>query len=114
MVTRVGNRVGPVEFSDPFNPDPDTTTGLTWGYKGGVALDEGVVTTIPDGTLTLADNSQNIVYLSYAGTPTVSSATVNSKPPQGTSVFLQIVTTVNGSIDNVLDLRNWTASRTIN
>lgn len=111
MVQKVGDRVGPIDFSDPFANNPVTTSGLTWGYVGGEILKEGTLTVISNGTLALSDGSTNIVYIDYSGTPALATTTISTKPAQGSSVFLWIITTSAGQIIDSIDLRNWTTSQ---
>lgn len=44
-----------------------TTTGLTWGYYGGVMLVDGVLTSISDGTVALSASTTNYVEATRAG-----------------------------------------------
>lgn len=44
-----------------------TTTGLTWGYYGGIILLDGVLTTISDGTVALTASTTNYVEATRAG-----------------------------------------------
>lgn len=47
--------------------NPVTTTGLTWGYKGGQWPINGLPTTVADGTVALTASSTNYVGLNQAG-----------------------------------------------
>jgi len=51
-----------------FGRDALTTTGLTWGYLGGVILVNGVPTTIANGTVALTTAATNYVEVDAAGT----------------------------------------------
>jgi len=44
-----------------------TTTGLTWGYYGGILLVDGVLTSIADGTVALSASTTNYVEATRAG-----------------------------------------------
>lgn len=57
--------------------NPPTTTGLTWGYKGGQLPVNGVPTTIADGTVALTASVTNYVALSQAGAVVVTATTPN-------------------------------------
>lgn len=50
-----------------FGRDALTTTGLTWGYLGGVVLINGVPTTIANGTVALTTATTNYVEVDSAG-----------------------------------------------
>lgn len=51
-----------------FGRNALTTTGLTWGYLGGVILVDGVPTTIANGTVALTTAATNYVEANRAGT----------------------------------------------
>jgi len=48
-------------LSETFMENPSTTTGLTWGYKGGVYRLDQVVTTVAAGTVGLTDDAVNYI-----------------------------------------------------
>lgn len=50
-----------------FGRKYSTTTGLTWGYYGGILLVDGVLTTIADGTVALTASTTNYVEATRAG-----------------------------------------------
>ena len=79
-----------------------TTTGLTWGYYGGNVYTNGVATQISNGTLTLANNSTNYIYLNFA-TNTIG---IN-QTGFGTYTPLYQITTVNSQVTNYLDYRSF-------
>lgn len=80
-----------------------TTSGLDFGYFGGLTRDDHVVSTTPDDTITLADDETNYIELN-AGDGAVSS---NTSGFTAGRIPLFIVTTVSGSIDTVTDQRTW-------
>jgi len=103
MVTRVSSATiegGHIERQ--FAQDIDTTTGLTYGYKGGYLVAGNVVTTIADGTVTLTDASSNYVYISTTGTPAVM---VSTTQPSADYVQIALVVTAGGEISSVTDSR---------
>lgn len=51
-----------------FGRNALTTTGLTWGYLGGVILVDGVPTTIANGTVALTTAATNYVEANRSGT----------------------------------------------
>jgi hypothetical protein len=50
-----------------FGRRATTTTGLTWGYYGGDLEIDGALTTVANGTLTLAASSTNYIEATRAG-----------------------------------------------
>ena len=50
-----------------FAKKASTTSGLTFGYYGGVLLVDGVLTSIADGTVTLTDSATNYIERTLAG-----------------------------------------------
>lgn len=79
-----------------FAHDPDTTTGLTFGYKAGRAVFAGSVVEVPAGTVVLSASSVNYVEVSSAGT--VSKNTVGWTAG---SVRLWKITTGTSSISTI-------------
>ena len=57
--------------------NPVTSTGLTWGYKGGQWIVNGAATTIADGTVALTASVTNYVAINQAGTVVVTATTPN-------------------------------------
>lgn len=55
-------------LADVFNEDPATTTGLTWGYKGGRVRNDNTIYTIADGTVSLTDDATNYIEITPSGT----------------------------------------------
>lgn len=51
-----------------FGRNASTTTGLTWGYLGGVVMVDGVPTRIANGTVALTASSTNYVEVDRSGT----------------------------------------------
>lgn len=79
----VAGSSGPVRITENFSTlaaaalygqDPRTTTGLTWGYIGGIYRG----TTVADGTVALTDNATNYVVAARStGVVSVSTSTTN-------------------------------------
>lgn len=53
-----------------FGKRPAGSSGLVWGYFGGMVRIGGELTAVADGTVTLAANATNYVELTDAGTVT--------------------------------------------
>ena len=111
MTTRVTENVGLTVYND-FAQDLATSSGLTFGYKGGSVIKLGVMYSIPAGTLVLSADSTNIVYVDLLEAPTVSVSTIGNKPSRAASIFLYAVTTSGNQVSSVIDLRNWLTGST--
>lgn len=84
-----------------YGVDPDTTTGLTWGYLGG-RWGGFVVTT---GTLSLTDNAENYIVVERStGAITVATATTNWNN-QTTYARAFHLTTLSGVVTDIRDYR---------
>lgn len=84
-----------------YGVDPDTTTGLTWGYLGG-RWGGFVVTT---GTLSLTDNAENYIVVERStGAITVSTTTTNWN---NLSSYARVfhLTTASGVVTDIRDYR---------
>jgi hypothetical protein len=76
------------------------TTGLTWGYYGGIFK----ANTVADGTVALTDNSANYIVVNRStGAVSVSTATTNWTSADYARVYK--VTTVSGAVTAVEDHR---------
>jgi hypothetical protein len=90
-----------------------TCTGLTWGYYGGEAYNSnGNMMTVANGTLTLAANATNRVYVSNSGTVAVTGST----PAADEQYVLYTVVTGASSVTSYSDIRTcfsppWFSSR---
>jgi hypothetical protein len=68
-LAEIGDDIESVQtVSDTFNEDTATTTGLTWGYKGGLLRTTSTVTSIADGTVSLTDDTTNYIEIGTDGT----------------------------------------------
>jgi hypothetical protein len=83
-----------------FGRNYETTTGLTWGYIGGLVSIDGVITRIANGTVSLANNNTSYVESTRAGV--VSS---NTTAFTAGRIPLYIVDTVSGFVTNYTDVR---------
>jgi len=83
-----------------FGRNALTTTGLTWGFLGGLVLVDGTVTRIANGTVALTASSTNFVEATRAGV--VSS---NTTAFTAGRIPLYQVTTTGSAITNYLDVR---------
>lgn len=84
-----------------YGVDPDTTTGLTWGYLGG-RWGGFVVTT---GTVSLTNNAENYIVVERStGAVTVSTATTNWN---NLTVYARVLhlTTLSGVVSAIRDYR---------
>lgn len=59
---------GARNFTDTLDENSATTTGLVWGYKGGLVRFDNTVTTIAASTITLTDDTTNYVQVNTSGT----------------------------------------------
>jgi hypothetical protein len=48
-------------LAETFDENPATTTGLVWGYKGGLFRLDSTVTTVSAGTIALTDDATNYI-----------------------------------------------------
>lgn len=77
-----------------------TTTGLTWGYHGGIVLSSGAPNRVADSTIALTDDATNYVERDRAGT-----VSVNQSAFSADKIPMAQVTTVSGSITAIIDTR---------
>lgn len=83
-----------------FGKRHPVTSGLTWGYYGGLYNGN----TKADGTVTLTDNADNyVVVLRSTGVVSVSTSSTNSLDPLYAKLYK--VTTVSGAVTTVVDQR---------
>lgn len=88
-------------WAELFAMNPLTTTGLTWGYKGGQFPVNGLMTSIADGTVSLTASSTNYVGLTQAGA--VANAVGTRNPLH---VPLYTVVTGSSTISTITDTRS--------
>ncbi len=83
-----------------FGKNPATTTGLIWGYYGGLYLGN----TVANGTVTLTDDDYNWVVVERS-TGDISVSTDDSNATDALYAAIYKVTAVAGVVTDVLDLR---------
>jgi len=85
--------------------DSGSATGLQWNVVGGVYWMNGARVTYAGGSVTLADNQTNYVYMDTDGVlKTTTSVTVAFAPPR---LPLVIVTTVGGAVSGAQHIRRF-------
>jgi len=102
MTTRLQSYGRPIEdlaFSGNMHYDQDTTTGLTFGHKGGYHVSAETRTVVAAGTVALTDDATNWIYMDGA-VPTVNAGAA----PTGSEVLYK-VTTATGAITDIIDYR---------
>ena len=62
-----GTPLAAIGGTGQFNQNTATTTGLTYGYSGGLIRADNVVTTVADGTVALTANLTNYIEVTSAG-----------------------------------------------
>jgi hypothetical protein len=91
-----------VSMTQLFDENSATTTGLTWGYKGGSFRNDNVITTIAAGTVSLTNNTTNYVEVGVDGVVyVVASDFTSSRMP------IRTVVTVGGAQTTSTDKRAW-------
>jgi hypothetical protein len=85
-----------------FAEDPATTTGLTWGYKGGRVRNDNAIIDVAAGTLALTASATNYVELTPAG-----SIAANTTGFTSGRIPLSVLTTDGSAITASTDKRAW-------
>lgn len=101
MTTRIlshGRMVEDLPMSGQFNMDADTTTGLTFGFTGGVFINADIREVVVAGTVTLVNGTN---WIQFLGSEV--SATVGDNPIRGTVLYK--VVAAGGEITAITDLR---------
>jgi hypothetical protein len=98
-----GNFSGQAAFVDDFGQNPQTTTGLTYGYFGGnISKGSNNIATVANGTIALTGSATNYVEVN----PITGAVTANTSGfTLGLVAMAQIVTGA-GSITTVTDKRD--------
>jgi hypothetical protein len=84
-----------------FGRDPDTTTGLTWGYLAGSLFVDGVWTTVVAGTVTMTIETTNYVERTRAGVVSTNTTGFTA----GRVPLFTVVTSAAGSVLTYADHR---------
>lgn len=89
-------------ISAAFDVNSATTTGLTWGYKGGLLRNDTTLVTVAAGTVSLTDDTTNYIEIDSAGTIyVVASAFTSGRVP------IRTVVTASGVQGTSTDKRAW-------
>ncbi len=91
------------QIEGQFSQDVNTTTGLTFGLRGGFFTLNERIDVIADSTVTLADDDTNFVYVDWSVTPAVTAARI-TEWPEDEYVPCYKVVTASGVITSV---ENW-------
>jgi hypothetical protein len=94
-----GTMADNLTMSGSFSVNPVTTTGLTFGYTGGIIVAFDVRTVVVAGTVSLTDDATNWVYENG------STVSANSGASPTLSSILYKVTTASGVITAIVDYR---------
>lgn len=94
-----------------FSQNSATTTGLTFGYRGGLRRSANVVSSVGAGTVALTNNAINYVEVDPT-TGTVAAQTTGSFTTGKYALY--VVTTVSGNITTSVDARTFVNSATSN
>lgn len=85
---------------DTFANNPGTTTGLTYGYYGGIAIVNGLDTAIGAGTIALSASTTNYVERTYDGV-----VSKNTTAFTASNIPMASVVTSAGAITTITDYR---------
>ncbi len=94
-----------LSMSALFDENSATTTGLTWGYKGGTFRNDNVITTVAAGTVSLTDDTTNYVEVGTNGTVYVVASSFTA-----TRIPIRTVVTASGVQTVSTDKRAWFSS----
>ena len=89
-------------MSEVFDENSTTTTGLTWGYKGGLFRNDNTITTVADGTVSLNDDTTNYVEVGSDGVVYVVTGSFTSG-----RIPIRTVLTASGAQSTSTDKRAW-------
>ena len=92
-----------ITLAETFDENTSATTGLTWGYKGGLFRLDAVVTTVVAGTIGLTDDATNYVEID----PSDGNVKKNTTAFTSGRIPIRIVTTVSGEQTVSTDKRAW-------
>ncbi len=103
MVTKfTSNLLENTVVEKQFSQDVGTTTGLTWGMRGGFVVLADTVTTIADSTTVLTDDDTNYIYISLISTPVLA---VALSIPGNDAIMLYSIVTASGVISSITPWR---------
>lgn len=100
--TLINELLSAVSPAGAFGQDSDTTTGLTWGYYGGIVDVNGTLTAISNGTLSLSASTTNYIEMSMAGV-----VSVNTIGYSATATPIATIATTGSAISTYTDHRRY-------
>jgi hypothetical protein len=89
-------------MSAVFDENTATTTGLTWGYKGGQFRNDNTITTVTAGTVSLTDDTTNYIEVASNGTVYVVAGSFTAG-----RIPIRTVVTASGVQTTSTDKRAW-------
>ena len=111
MVTKVKAMRQALEFSSNFEHNPNTTTGLNFGYFQGSYTDAtGKLVQSAASTQAVPDNVVSLFYIDLQPTTPVVKAEIVASITSKKFVPLYSITAVGGAITAVTDLRSFTSA----
>jgi len=90
-------------LAETFDENPVTTTGLVWGYKGGLYRLDSVITTVAAGTISVADDDVSYVEI----IPSSGNVSTNTTGFTSGRIPLRQITVVSGTQTVSTDKRAW-------
>jgi hypothetical protein len=90
-------------LAETFDENPATTTGLVWGYKGGIFRLDSTVTTVSAGTIALTDDATNYIEID----PSDGLVKKNTTSFTSGRIPIRTVLTASGSQSTSTDKRAW-------
>jgi hypothetical protein len=90
-------------LAETFDENPATTTGLVWGYKGGLFRLDSTVTTVAAGTIALTDDATNYIEID----PSDGLVKKNTTSFTSGRIPIRTVLTASGSQTTSTDKRAW-------
>jgi len=90
-------------LAETFDENPATTTGLLWGYKGGLFRLDNVVTTVAASTISVANNDVSYVEI----IPSTGNVSTNTTGFTSGRIPLRQITVVSGTQTVSTDKRAW-------
>lgn len=99
MVTKfTGGLLENTHIAKQFSQDVVTTSGLTFGMRGGFMSLGSTVTEIAASTTLLTDDLTNYIYIDISGTPVIA---VDILLPEDDALMLFTIVTVSGEITTI-------------
>lgn len=92
------------QIEGQFSQDVDTTTGLTFGLRGGFFTFNDRIDVLADSTVTLTDDDTNFVYIDWSVTPAITAVRITDWPDEEYVPCYKVVT-ASGVITSVEEWR---------